>query len=74
MKEVEPTKRSIVEIAIGIHADDNGERSVSFKAIEGMIVRTGVFMTPNRARLYGDMLIRCAEALEDGEQWESEDA
>ena len=73
MKEVEPSKRSTVEIAIGIHADDDGERSVSFKIIEDAMVRTGVFMTPNRARLYGEMLIRCAEALEDGEEWESED-
>lgn len=73
MKEVEPNKRGVLEIAVGINADDDGVRSVSFKIIEDMMVRTAILMTPSRARLYGDMLIKCAESLEDDAEWESED-
>ena len=68
--EVEATEQGVpITLALGIAYSVKHEET----GVQLYVGERGVWMTKERARLYGEMLIKCAEALEEDERFDSEE-
>ena len=68
--EVEATEQGApVTVAVGIAYSVKHEMN----GVQIYLGERGIWMSKERARLYGEMLLQCAEALEEDERFDCEE-